>query len=123
MSELDALKTQLQSLQEKALEEFSTADDLNSLQAFRVSYLGKKGELTSVLKGVGKLPPQDRPVIGQYVNATKGALAEALAKAELLLAAQAREARIEAERIDVTLSGRKLSPGALHPVHQGLYEM
>ncbi|MDQ7001462.1 MAG: phenylalanine--tRNA ligase subunit alpha, partial [Ghiorsea sp.] len=123
MSEIDSLKAQLQGLQDKALDLFAQATDLQVLQDLKVAYLGKKGELTSVLKGVGKLPPQDRPVIGQFVNATKSVLAEALDKAEKVLAAKAREARIEAERIDVTLSGRKRSQGALHPVQQGLNEM
>ena len=123
MSEIDSLKAQLQSLQDKALGLFAEAEDLQALQDLRVNYLGKKGELTSVLKGVGKLPPEDRPVIGQFVNATKTVLAEALDKAESVLAAKAREMRIEAERIDVTLAGRKYPQGALHPVQQGLNEM
>ncbi len=123
MSEIDSLKAQLKSLQDKALGLFAEAADLQALQDLRVNYLGKKGELTSVLKGVGKLPPEERPVIGQFVNATKGVLAEALEKAEQVLAAKASEARIEAERIDVTLAGRKCPQGALHPVQQGLNEM
>jgi len=123
MSELDALKAQLQSLQDKALGEFSNAESLNALQALRVAYLGKKGELTGVLKGVGKLPPQDRPVIGQHVNATKAALAEALDAAESSLAVKEKQQRIEAERIDITLSGRIAQRGVLHPVQQGLNEM
>ncbi len=123
MSEIDSLKAQLKSLQDKALELFAEAADLQALQDLKVAYLGKKGELTRVLKGVGKLPPEDRPVIGQFVNATKAALAEALDKAEAVLAAKAREMRIEAERIDVTLPGRRRLQGALHPVQQGLNEM
>jgi len=123
MSELDALKAQLQSLQDKALGEFSNAESLNALQALRVAYLGKKGKLTGVLKGVGKLPPQDRPVIGQHVNATKAALAEALDAAESSLAVKEKQQRIEAERIDITLSGRIAQRGVLHPVQQGLNEM
>jgi len=123
MSELDALKTQLQALQEKALNEFSKAEDLNALQALRVAYLGKKGELTSVLKGVGKLAPEQRPVIGQHVNEVKSALAEALGTAEVSLAGQEKAKRVEAERIDITLSGRSKPAGVLHPVQQGLNEM
>ncbi|MDX8388316.1 MAG: phenylalanine--tRNA ligase subunit alpha [Ghiorsea sp.] len=123
MSEVDALKNELQVLQEKALASFTEAADLTVLQTLRVSYLGKKGELTNVLKGVGKLPPEDRPVIGQFVNATKTALADALDQAETLLAVKEKEARIEAERIDVTLSGRVGQRGVVHPVQQGLDEM
>jgi len=123
MSEIDSLKGELQALQEKALALFSQAEDLNALQALRVAYLGKKGELTGVLKGVGKLPPEDRPVIGQYVNTTKAALAEALDSAEALLAVKEKKQRIEAESIDITLSGRSTARGVLHPVQQGLNEM
>ncbi|MDQ6974503.1 MAG: phenylalanine--tRNA ligase subunit alpha [Mariprofundaceae bacterium] len=113
----------LQTLQAKALDEFSKAESLQALQALRVAYLGKKGELTGVLKGVGKLPPKERPVIGQFVNACKQVLAESLEKKEALLASKEKQMRIEAERLDVTLSGRTSSKGALHPVQQGLNEM
>ncbi len=123
MSEIDSLKKELQVLQEKALTSFAKAADLAELQSLRVSFLGKKGELTTVLKGVGKLPPQERPVIGQHVNVTKVAIAEALDAAEALLAVKEKASRIEAERIDVTLSGRATKRGVLHPVQQGLNEM
>ncbi|MDX8397533.1 MAG: phenylalanine--tRNA ligase subunit alpha [Mariprofundaceae bacterium] len=123
MSEMDSLKGELQALQEKALASFQEAADLKALQALRVAYLGKKGELTTVLKGVGKLPPQDRPVIGQYVNAVKAVLAEALDAAEVLLAEREKAQRIEQQRIDVTLSGRTPKRGVVHPVQQGLNEM
>jgi phenylalanyl-tRNA synthetase alpha chain len=123
MSEIDTLKAQLESLQSKALTAFAAADDLSALQQLRVFYLGKKGALTEVLKGVGKLPPAERPVIGQYVNKTKSALSEALEQSEAELAVKAKAARIEAERIDVTLAGRGRAKGGLHPVQTGLDEM
>ncbi|MDX8382018.1 MAG: phenylalanine--tRNA ligase subunit alpha [Ghiorsea sp.] len=123
MSEMDSLKSQLQALQDKALVLFADAADLKALQALRVAYLGKQGELTNVLKGVGKLPPQDRPVIGQFVNATKSVLADALDASKGLLAVKEKEVRIDAERIDITLSGRSNTQGVLHPVQQGLNEI
>ncbi|MDQ6954781.1 MAG: phenylalanine--tRNA ligase subunit alpha [Mariprofundaceae bacterium] len=123
MSELEALKSELQGLQVKALASIKEVENLLGLGILRVYYLGKKGKLTSVLKGVGKLPPQDRPVIGQYVNATKTALSEALDSAESLLAAKEKQQRIEAERIDTSLSGRTAKRGVLHPIQQGLNEM
>jgi len=123
MSEIDSLKNELQALQKKALASFSEAVDLSDLQSLRVAYLGKKGELTHVLKSVGKLLPEERPVIGQFVNATKSAIAEALDAAEALLAVKEKASRIEAERIDVTLSGRMGQRGVLHPVQHGLNEM
>jgi len=123
MSEIESLKSQLETLQSEALDSFAQAANLSELQQLRVNYLGKKGALTEVLKGVGKLPPQERPVIGQHVNATKTALAAALDACEADLAVKAKAERIEAERIDVTLSGRSSTSGALHPVQQGLDEM
>lgn len=123
MSEIDSLKSQLETLQSEALSSFSAAESLSDLQQLRVNYLGKKGALTEVLKGVGKLPPHERPVIGQHVNATKTALAAALDACEADLAVKAKAERIEAERIDVTLPGRSSTSGALHPVQQGLDEM
>ena len=123
MSEIDSLKSELESLQSDALAAFAAAENLNDLQQLRVQYLGKKGALTEVLKGVGKLPPSDRPVIGQHVNKTKSALAEALDESEAELAVKAKAERIEAERIDVSLPGRNKGKGALHPVQHGLDEI
>ena len=123
MSDIDSLKAQLESLQGEALAAFTAAGDLYALQALRVAYLGKKGALTEVLKGVGKLPPAERPVIGKFVNQTKQALASALASCEATLAVKAKAARIEAEKVDVTLPGRHRPRGALHPVQQGLDEI
>lgn len=123
MSEIDALKAQLESLQSEALAAFSAAVDSAALQQLRVHYLGKKGALTEVLKGVGKLPPQERPVIGQHVNLAKATLSTALDECEAELALKGKAARIEAERLDVTLPGRNKSAGALHPVQQGLDEI
>jgi len=123
MADIDTMITQLATIRAQAIDAFAAADDMDALQQLRIQYLGKKGALTAVLKGVGGLSPEDRPVIGQHVNQTKAALAEALDARETDLAEQAKIARIEAERIDVTLSGRKKTGGALHPVQQGLDEM
>jgi len=123
MSEIDALKKQLESLQAEALEAFGAATDLTGLNDLRVRYLGKKGSLTEVLKGVGKLSPEERPVIGQSVNAVKQALGESLDAAELTLSEAENEKRIEAERVDVTMSGRITSRGYKHPVQNGLDEL
>ena len=123
MTAIEALKEQLQQMQTEAVAALETAADLAALQQIRVHYLGKKGALTEVLKGVGSLPPDQRPLIGQHVNTVKASLTEAIDAAETRLAAKAREARIEAERLDVTLPGRSRSRGALHPIQQGLDEL
>jgi len=123
MSELDALKKQLDGLQQEALSAFGSATDMAGLIELKVRYLGKKGSLTEVLKGVGRLSPEERPVIGQSVNAVKQALGTALNEAEAALSAVESQQRIEAERIDVTLAGRSQARGSIHPVQAGLDEM
>ncbi|MDX8411254.1 MAG: phenylalanine--tRNA ligase subunit alpha [Mariprofundaceae bacterium] len=123
MSGVESLKQELEVLRKEAMHAFEQAADLTVLDQLRVKYLGKKGSLTEVLKGVGKLPPEARPVIGQFVNQTKVALAAALERSEAELATKAKVSRIEAESIDVTLPGRRAPSGALHPVQAGLDEM
>jgi len=123
MSGIDSLKNQLESLQTEALVAFSATIDLNALQQLRVKYLGKKGALTEVLKTVGKLPSEDRPVIGRQVNQLKAALTAALEQSKAELTVKVKAARINAEAIDVTLPGRRATSGVLHPVQNGLDEM
>jgi len=125
MADIDTMIKQLDSIRDEAAEAIASVviASADALQSLRVTYLGKKGALTAVLKGVGSLSPEDRPVIGQHVNQIKAEVLTALEKRESELAEKAKIARIEAERIDVTLSGRKKTGGALHPVQQGLDEM
>jgi len=120
---MDSLTEKLEALQAEALNAFAAAENLETLQQLRVRFLGKKGELTAVLKGLGSLPPEERPAAGQQVNRIKAKLNEALAAREAELAAAARAARIEAERVDVTLPGRAPRLGRLHPVWHGLREL
>ena len=123
MTGMDSLKRELETLREEALAAFAAAASLDELREARVRYLGKKGALTAALKGLGALPPRERPTAGQMVNHIKQALNEALETREAELAAAARAARIEAERVDVTLPGRAPRLGALHPVQRGLDEL
>lgn len=123
MSEIDAMMKQLDAIRQQATDAFASALDGNALQELKVKYLGKKGELTGVLKGVGGLSPEDRPRIGQVVNRIKGELEQVIEARGSELGAKADEARIAAERIDVSLPGRSRPRGALHPVQQGLDEM
>jgi phenylalanyl-tRNA synthetase alpha chain len=123
MSEIDAMMKQLDAIRQQATDAFAAAADGNALQDLKVKYLGKKGELTSVLKGVGGLSPEDRPRIGQVVNRIKGELEQVIEARGSELGAKADAVRIAAERIDVSLPGRSRKRGALHPVQQGLDEM
>jgi phenylalanyl-tRNA synthetase alpha chain len=123
MSEIESMKQQLAGLKAEALVAVAEARDLGALEALRVQYLGKKGGLTEVLKGVGKLPPEQRPLIGQVVNDTKNALGEAFEAMARTLQTAADAERIERERVDVTLPGRSPAQGSRHPVQAGLDEL
>jgi len=112
----DSLDANLQAILQQAKEAIASATVATELESLRVQYLGKKGELTSQLKQIGSLPPAERPLFGDKVNAIKQQVAEVLnqKKAELDLAELA--AAIAAEKIDVTLPGRGIGSGGIHPV-------
>ncbi len=110
----------LQALIEKALSAVAEAADLASLEAVRVAYLGKKGELTAQLKALGGLDPEQRRTVGGAINQAKTQLVEALnAKEETLRAAALAEA-LAHDRVDVTLPGRVNALGGQHPVSRTL---
>ena len=111
---------ELESLVETARREIAAADELAALDKLRVHYLGKKGRLTEVLKGLRDLPPERRPEAGQAVNAAKQQVQQAIEARREALEAAALAQRLEAETIDVTLPGRGQSCGGLHPVTQTL---
>ena len=104
----------------QADQEVAQAADLAQLDAVRVRYLGKKGVLTERLKAVGGLPAEDRRVAGQAINEAKDRLQQALERRRTVLEADALEARLAAERIDVTLPGRGARTGGLHPITRTL---
>ncbi len=106
----------LEQLTAKARDAIEKADSLQALDAVRVGYLGKKGSLTALLKGLGKLPPEQRREAGQAINEAKRALAALIEARREQLEAEAVAARLAAETVDVTLPGRRQSLGALHPV-------
>ncbi len=106
----------LQALTAKAQSDIEAADSLDALDQMRVSYLGKKGELTSLLKTLGKLPADDRKSAGQDINRAKQDVQQAIDARKTSLQAAALEAKLASERIDVTLPGRGQSTGGLHPV-------
>ncbi len=99
------------------------AGDSSALDDVRVKYLGKKGELTGLLKGLGKLSPEERPAAGAEINSAKEALQEAISARKADLDNAAIDAQLASETIDVTLPGRNADIGALHPVTQVLRRM
>jgi len=117
------MKEQLAKIRAAALEAFQSAEDSTQLDALRVQYLGKKGELTGVLKMMGKLSPEERPVMGQLANDVRAALEEALAERSTALEAEALTKRLEAETLDVTIPGKSVSVGHKHPMYIALDEI
>ena len=117
------MKQQLEAIRKSALEAIEQAGASEELEALRVKYLGKKGELTAVLKQMGKLSAEERPVIGQVANEVRAALEEAIETARERLAAAAMEQRLVAEAIDVTIPGKEIKIGHKHPMYRALDEI
>jgi phenylalanyl-tRNA synthetase alpha chain len=110
------MKEKLEALLQGALSELSHVTTEESLHELRVKYLGKKGLLTSVMKGLGSIPPEERPRMGQMANVVKVQLEEKLENLLRQIRRNALEARLENERLDVTLPGRRRPLGAKHPI-------
>jgi phenylalanyl-tRNA synthetase alpha chain len=112
------LQAELARLREAAAAEIAAAESVEALEAIRVRYLGRKGSLNAVLRGLGQLTPEERPAMGALANTVKDDLSRALdAKASALAEAGLARA-LEEERIDVTLPGRRRPRGHLHPLRQ-----
>src|SRR5690625_6076600 len=109
-----------QGLLEDALEQVASAADERALDEVRVRLLGKKGELTTRLKSVGKLPPEQRREAGQSINRAKQALEKAISERASELARQRLDQTLAAESVDVTLPGRKNLVGGIHPVSRAI---
>lgn len=112
------MREQLQKILQEALDALKEIKSTPELEALRVRLLGKKGELTGLLRGMGKLSPEERPVMGQLVNSVRQQIEEAMDDQAASITAAEKEARLSAEAIDVTLPGRERRLGALHPISQ-----
>jgi phenylalanyl-tRNA synthetase alpha chain len=108
--------TDLDAILEQATQEIHAADDLKNLDHFRVLYLGKKGRLTEYLKNLGQLPPAERPLAGQRVNAIKEKIQTLIEQRSDLLTEQQIAGQLAKETIDITLPGRRQNLGTIHPV-------
>ena len=114
----NSLGDNLSGILQQAKSALDTAQKPADLEALRVQYLGKKGELTSQLKQIGSLPHEERPKFGDLVNQVKQELAELINAKKVALDNAELAAAIAAQKIDITLSGRGLSSGGLHPVNR-----
>ncbi|MDE7245865.1 MAG: phenylalanine--tRNA ligase subunit alpha [Oscillospiraceae bacterium] len=117
------MRDQLAKIKSDALAAFEQAKDAAALDALRVKYLGKKGELTGVLKMMGKLTPAERPVMGQLANDVRSALEGALDACSRKLEAAALELRLRSEALDVTIPGKQVPVGHRHPMNIALDEI
>lgn len=117
------MKEKLEQIKAEALERIEEAGALEKLNDIRVAYLGKKGELTSVLKSMKDVAPEDRPKVGQMVNDVRTLLEERLENAKAVLARAAREEQMAREEIDVTLPSKKAEIGHKHPNMVALEEV
>ncbi|MDN3237627.1 MULTISPECIES: phenylalanine--tRNA ligase subunit alpha [Pseudomonas] len=110
----------LEALVSQALEAVQQTEDTTVLEQLRVGYLGKKGELTQVMKTLGNLPAEERPKVGALINAAKERVQDALNARKQFLEESALAEKLAAERVDVTLPGRGQTTGGLHPITRTL---
>lgn len=117
------MKAHLEQLRQQTLQALEAVQNSEELEALRVKIFGKKGELTAILKQMGKLSAQERPAMGQAANSVRTAIEQKMEARKAELKAQAMEARLEAEAIDVTVPGKPIKTGHLHPMHVSLEEI
>ncbi len=112
------MKAELELLRNEALYEINTLQDLQSLDHARVKFLGRKGKVTEILRGLGQVSPEERPILGQLANEVKLAIAEVLEDRKNVLEALEENRQSEVSALDITLPGRCPSKGHLHPISQ-----
>ena len=117
------MKEQLNQILSQALGQVSSVTSQQKLEAARVKFLGKKGELTGILRGMGKLSAEERPVIGQLANEVRAQIEQAIEKAQQDMAQRLIAAKLEKEQIDVTMPGQKVLLGKQHPLNTVLHEL
>ena len=114
------MKEELQAIQEEGLEALRQVSNLKELESLRIDFFGRKGKLTDVMKGMGNLSQDERPIIGKLANDVRTALTDAFDTTKNALESKQQEQQLMAEAIDVTLPGRKPAYGKAHPVMQTL---
>ncbi len=117
------MKEQLEAIRTQADAELKKAESQQALEELRIKYLGKKGALTAILKQMGKLSAEERPVIGQLANQVRASIENELAQRAAEVKAAEQQRRLEEEKLDVTLPGKRREMGAKHPLSIGLDEI
>ena len=111
------MQEKLDALRKQALQELENLREPKALEEFRVRVMGKKGSLTELLRGMGSLPAEERPRVGQLVNQLRAELEAALSARETVVQEALKQERLLAEKLDVTMPGKKVKSGGLHPLN------
>ena len=117
------MKEKLEQIKRSAIEALNSIEAEKELDALRVKYLGKKGELTAILKGMGGLSPEERPIVGQLANKVRSEIEEAIESVTAKIKEKALDAKLAAETLDVTMPGVRSKKGGLHPLNIVLDDM
>ncbi len=117
------MRQQLEAIMARAKEQLAAVENQNALEEMRLRFLGKKGELTAILKGMGGLSPEERPVIGQLANEVRTYIESAIETRKTELAAKALEEKLKAEKLDVTMPAKKIHMGGAHPLSNVIEEI
>ncbi len=117
------MREQINKIKENSIQEINNCTDLKSLNDLRVKYLGKKGELTAVLRGMGALSAEERPLIGSLVNTVRDELESLIQEKENLLREEELNEKLKSEVIDVTLPSTKVKRGSKHPINRIIEEL
>ena len=117
------MKQMLQELREVSVSAILNAPDSDALEALRIQYLGKKGELTKLLKQMGRLAEEERPAVGQLANQVRAEVEDAIASRRAALSERMLQARLAAETVDVTMPGTRAAIGHEHPMYVVLDEI
>ena len=117
------MKQAIENIRQQSILEIENSKDLKELNDIRVKYLGKKGELTSVLRGMGGLSAEERPIIGSLVNVVKNELEELISGKEEQFKQEEMNKKLESERIDITLPSKKIKRGSKHPINRTIEEI
>ena len=117
------MKEKLEQIKQSAIEALNSIEAEKELDALRVKFLGKKGELTAILKGMGSLSPEERPIVGQLANKVRAEIEEAIESMTSKIKEKALDAKLAAETLDVTMPGVRSKKGGLHPLNIVLDDM
>ena len=117
------MKETIENIRQQSILEIKNSKDLKELNDIRVKYLGKKGELTSVLRGMGALSTEERPIIGSLVNVVKNELEELILRKEDEFKKEELNKKLESEKIDITLPSKKVKRGSKHPINRTIEEI